>query len=159
MVRMGDGQALEPKMRSSAEVLGLGVLIEQQMLLNHNLTVTVTTPRIDELKQQRALNTLGDAIENAQIALDRITASPAGANDLLGALSKIDFNFARTPGVLLRDGVLSIRCTPSLQLSGRPSSFEIANEIQSAIREQSIIPAGIATERAPKPQHSYDYRW
>jgi hypothetical protein len=161
MVRVGDGDAIVSKTRSNAEVLGLGVLLEQQLKVNYKITVQVTMPGIDELKRQKALDTLGDAIENTQIALDQLASVHGGPNSLQSVIAQIEFDFARNPGVELDTGVLSVHCAPAMQLSGRPSSLEIASEIEDTIHDQHAAARGGGAGRAPKSagEHSYDYRW
>jgi hypothetical protein len=160
VVRIGEAEPLIAKTWTIADVTGLGPALQEHLSLDHMLTVTVEVPPVEQLTTQDRINTLGDAIENTEIAIDRLAKGPSQTADLARVLKKIRYRITGKSAVKAQSGTLSISVDPPLQLAGRPSSYEIADALNGAVAADKTARAAATGGQAPKrQQHSFDLDW
>jgi Domain of unknown function (DUF4908) len=155
VVRNGEGVALTTRNRSEEEVMALATALEQRLSMDHHLSINVEIPPADEIASQPALNTLGDAIENTQIAIDRVANLPDMTRDLGKVMDAISFVVADRRAVDCHSHVLIVRFAPALQLAGRPSSYDIADRLKLAVAQMLQDEADLPKHE----QHSFDFQW
>lgn len=161
VLRDGTAPALLARNRSAEEVSLLGPAFERHLDADNHLAIHIESPAPKQLTTQTALNTLGDAIENAHIAVDRV-AGAVGSTEIAATLTTIRFAIAEKRGVDFGAKTLIVRFVPNLQLAGRPTSYEIAEKLRGAIAQQKAAQSGLAAESSDghkKDQHSFDFRW
>ena len=162
LVRVGTAGPLLPSNRTMQEIGALATSLEQHLALAHQLAISVAVPPPEKLNLQTALNTLGDAIENTDIALDNVAATPEGASDLGKTISVIRFDLGIKRSVDVGARILIIELAPKLQLAGRPSSYDIADRVRLAIAQDKALAQGLAAQSSAgkeKDQHSFDFQW
>ena len=158
VLRDGAAPALLARNRSAEAVAQLGPSLERHLEADSRLAIHIEGPAPNRLTTQTALNTLGDAIENTNIAVDRV-ASLVGSADIGATLTTIRFAIADKRGVDFAAKTLTVRFVPNLQLAGRPTSYEIADKLRGAIAQRKAQESGIAAESTSGAQHSFDFRW
>ncbi|MFZ1989472.1 MAG: DUF4908 domain-containing protein [Alphaproteobacteria bacterium] len=159
VLRDSTAPALLPRNRSAEEVALLGPSFERHLETDTRLAIHIESPPPNQLTTQTALNTLGDAIENAHIAVDRV-ALAMGASDIAATLTTIRFAIAEKRGVDFGTKTLTVRFVPNLQLAGRPTSYEIAEKLHGAVAQRKAAESGLAAESSnARGQHSFDFRW
>jgi Domain of unknown function (DUF4908) len=160
LVRTGAAASLLPRNRTMEEVNALATALEQHLVRAHQVAVAVSIPKPDKLTLQSALNTLGDAIENTDLALSRVAVTPQAASDLRKMISAVKFRVGIVRGVDVDGHALIIDIVPAMQLAGRPSSYDIADRVRGAIAQARALAEGLAAQsEADKDQHSFDFRW
>ena len=157
VLRDGEAQALLPSNRTMNEVSALGPLFERHLASDDHLAIHVESPPPKLLTTQTALNTLGDALENAYIAIDHV-ASMMGNTDIGASVTTIRFVISDKRGVDMANKTLTIRFVPREQLAGRPTSYDIAAKVRAAILADKAAQTGISAESLNE-QHSFDFRW
>ncbi|HXZ67131.1 MAG TPA: DUF4908 domain-containing protein [Alphaproteobacteria bacterium] len=159
VLRDGTAPALLPRNRSAEEVSLLGPSFERHLETDTRLAIHVESPPPNQLTTQTALNTLGDAIENAHIAVDRV-ANAVGTAEIAATLTTIRFAIAGKRGVDFGAKTLTVRFVPNLQFAGRPTSYEIAEKLRGAIAQRKAAESGLSAESSnAQEQHSFDFRW
>lgn len=158
VLRDGPASALLARNRSAETVSQLGPNFERHLEADSHLAIHVEGPALNRLTTQTALNTLGDAIENAHIAVDRV-AGVLGSAEIAATLTTIRFAIAEKRGVDFGAKTLTVRFVPNLQLAGRPTSYEIAEKLRAAIAQRKAAESGLAAESSSSEQHSFDFRW
>lgn len=157
VLRDGPSRSLLPRNRTAEEVSQLGPLFERHLASDDHLAIHVESPAPKQLTTQTALNTLGDALENAYIAVDRV-ARAMGNTDIGATVSAIRLQIADKRGVDMIAKTLTIRFVPHQQLAGRPTSYEIAAKLREAIAADKAAQSSPAAESSNE-QHSFDFRW
>ncbi len=157
VLRDGPAHTLLPLNRTAEEVSQLGPLFERHLASDDHLAIHVESPASKQLTTQTALNTLGDALENAYIAVDRV-ASNMGNTDIGASVTAIRFLISDKRGVDMVSKTLTIRLVPHQQLAGRPTSYEIAAKLRQAIAADKAAKTGLSAE-SQNEQHSFDFRW
>jgi hypothetical protein len=83
------------------------------------------------------------------------------ASEIAATITTIRFALAEKRGVDILSKTLIIRLVPNLQFAGRPTSYEIAEKLRSAVAAQKGARSGVSAESSDghKDQHSFDFRW
>lgn len=157
VLRDGSSLPLLARNRTAEEVSQLGPLFERHLASDDHLAIHVESPAPKQLTTQTALNTLGDALENAYIAVDRV-ARAMGNTDIGATVSTIRFEIADKRGLDMAAKTLTIRFVPHQQIAGRPTSYEIAAKLRAAIAADKAAQTGLSAE-SQNDKHSFDFRW
>jgi hypothetical protein len=160
VVRIGEAEPLVAKTWTIEEVAGLGPALQEHLSLDHGMTVEVNVPPVAKLTTQRSIDTLGDAIENTQLAIDRLATGPSQTAEMTRVLKKIRYQIAVISAAKARSGTLAISIDPPRRLAGRPSSYDIADALNDAVAADKAARAAGASGRTPSQhQHSFDLDW
>lgn len=87
--------------------------------------LVLTSPKAERVAVSKSSETLGDALELAALALERLAADELAMEVMSQRITRVTLRIGANPGVSLEDLDLVVTYVPGKGLHGRPSSAEI----------------------------------